>query len=219
MFKLIVFDWDDVITLGATEGYIACYHKAIIGIGVNIDPKIERQTILHNWGKTYKEEIRAVVGNHSELDEAVEIFKEEFFADTFINHLTLVDGVNQLLLKLSEKYKLAVATGNHPDLLVKKIIPRFNIPEVFSKIMYSSRIPSPEYAKPHPYMLKKIMEGLNCLSNETLYVGDAQADVEMANNAGVKVAVVLTGHLNSEQAKEMRVWKIIDEVTDLEKIL
>lgn len=55
MYKLIVFDWDDVITLGATDGYLACYHEAIKSIGFQVDPQVEKEQILKNWGKTFKE--------------------------------------------------------------------------------------------------------------------------------------------------------------------
>lgn len=50
-------------------------------------------------------------------------------------------------------------------------------------------------------------------------VGDAANDVLMAQNADILPVVVLTGHLNEEQAKELKVKHIINDVTDLPKVL
>ena len=35
--KLIVFDWDDVFTLGSSEGYYSSYQKAVESVGINPD--------------------------------------------------------------------------------------------------------------------------------------------------------------------------------------
>lgn len=219
MYKLIVFDWDDVITLGATDGYLACYHEAIKSIGFQVDPQVEKEQILKNWGKTFKEEIESVTGKTPLVDKAVGVFNENFFGNTFVNKLSLVQGVNEFLISLKENYKLAVATGNHPNLLLTKIMPKFNIPNVFSEIMYSAILPNPSLAKPNPYMLETIMKNLGIQKKETLYIGDAKTDVSMAESAGVNMVVVLTGHLNRKQAEELKPWRILEKVTDLKTVL
>lgn len=94
------------------------------------------------------------------VDKAVGVFNENFFGNTFVNKLSLVQGVNEFLISLKENYKLAVATGNHPNLLLTKIMPKFNIPNVFSEIMYSAILPNPSLVKPNPYMLETIMKNL-----------------------------------------------------------
>src|SRR5438132_1525226 len=75
----------------------------------------------------------------------------------FVKSLTIVQGSNELLKKLKEKYILAVATGAHPKVLKEEIFPRFGIPEVFSKIVFTYEIDDSIHHKPHPYMLKTIM--------------------------------------------------------------
>ena len=56
--KLIIFDWDDVFTLGSKEGYYACYHQALEGVGVQLKPEKERKRILTKWGQSHREELK-----------------------------------------------------------------------------------------------------------------------------------------------------------------
>ena len=56
-------------------------------------------------------------------------------------------------------------------------------------------------------------------SAETIVVGDAGNDVRMAHSAGVEPVVVLTGHLNKQEAESMGVRYIIQNVTLLPEVL
>lgn len=47
-------------------------------------------------------------------------------------------------------------------------------------------------------------------------MGDAASDMQMARNAGVTPVAVLTGHLSRQQAEELGVKHIIENVTLLE---
>lgn len=63
------------------------------------------------------------------------------------------------------------------------------------------------------------MQDQNIKPEETVFVGDAKSDVEMARAAGVTPIVVLTGHLTKLEAEDLSVRYIIDDVTQLEKVL
>ena len=67
MIKLIIFDWDDVFTLGSKEGYFACYHKAINGVGVHLSPEEEHKRILAKWSRTFREELKELLKEHPEI--------------------------------------------------------------------------------------------------------------------------------------------------------
>lgn len=217
--KLIIFDWDDVFTLGSKEGYFACYHKAIAGVGIRLSKNEEKKRILAKWGKPHQVEIQELLKEHTELvGNASKIYEQNFNGDTFINQLTYVEGANNLLTKLAKKYKLAVATGQQPKMYAR-IEEKFNIPKVFSKMIFSYDIKDPKKTKPHPYSLEKIMKDLGIRSSETVFVGDAKTDVEMAKRAKVVPVVVLTGHLTRTEAEKLQVEYIIEKVTNLRSIL
>ena len=220
MIKLIIFDWDDVFTLGSKEGYFACYHMTLEKLGVCLDPKEEKKRILAKWSQSYREELRELLKeNPSLLDEACEIYRKKLFGGTFINALKVLDGTVELLEKLKEKYILCLATGAHPKILKEQVMPKFNIPNVFSQIITSTDIKDIERQKPNSFMLEQIMKKQKARPQETVFVGDARTDVLMARNAGVTPIVVLTGHLSKKEAEELKVDYIIADVTHLEEVL
>jgi phosphoglycolate phosphatase-like HAD superfamily hydrolase len=55
--------------------------------------------------------------------------------------------------------------------------------------------------------------------DETIYVGDATTDVQMARSAGVTPIVVLTGHLSKKEAHHLGVTWIISDITLLPTVL
>lgn len=220
MVKLIISDWDDVITLGSKEGYFHCYHLMLLDLGVHLDPEEEVSRILKTWGKPFREVILELLREDtSQIDKACELFEKYFFGNGFIEKLSLIPGTKDLLIRLSKKYKLAVATGQHSKLLKERIIPEFNIPNVFEFIYTSDELADPKLGKPHPHMIETILEKTGVDKRDAVFVGDAENDVLMAKAAGVEPIVVLTGHLTSNQANKLGVSKIIEDVTLLETVL
>lgn len=220
MIKLIVFDWDDVIVLGAKNGYFACYHKAINGVGVHLPPEEEKKRILAKWSKPYREELKELLKEKPELvDRACELFEKEYWGTTFTSELTLVPGVIDLLNRLHKKYTLAVATGKHPKMLKEHEIPHFAIPPVFSNILSSHDIHDVEKMKPHPYMLEKIMNDTGVSAAETVFVGDAVTDMQMAFAAHVTPIAVLSGHMDKNQVDQLQVRYCVPDVTHIEPVI
>jgi phosphoglycolate phosphatase len=220
MVELIIFDWDDVFTLGSTEGYYKCYHEALKSVGVSLTASEEKERIAKKWGSTQEEELAELLQEHPQLiPQAIKAYESHLHGQSFIECLSVTPGSQALLKRLSKKYRLAVATGLHPQLLQTRIMPKFGIPPVFSQIESVYNLEDAKYAKPHPHMLQKIMIKQNILPENTIMVGDASNDVRMARAAGIEPIVVLTGHLNRNEAAELGVKHIIDDVNQLEKVL
>ncbi len=219
MIKLIIFDWDDVITLGAKEAYFACYHHALTGVGVHLTPEEERKRILAKWSKPARVELKELLKEHPDLVEAAHAFYQKHKAETFLTALTTQTGTIDVLQTLAKRYILAVATGNTTDMIKDAIMPRFCIPPVFSRIVSTHDIADVGKTKPHPYVLQLIMKREGAKPSETLYVGDAATDVQMAHRAGVTPIVVLTGHLSKKEAVRLGVRWIIPDLTHLPTVL
>ena len=220
MIKLIVFDWDDVFTLGSKEGYFKCYHETLVELGVHLEPEEEKKRILAKWGKPHREELRELLKEHAELlDKSCEIYESKLFGNTFIDSLGIIPGTIKLVEKLSKKYILCVATGVNPEILKDKVIPKFNFPNVFKQIISSYDIGDVEKQKPHPYMVEQILKTQKVKPHEAVLVGDAKGDVTMARDAGLLPIVVLSGHLSKREAEELKVKYIIKDVTHLEHVL
>lgn len=220
MIKLIAFDWDDVIMHGAKEGYFACYHEAVVGVGIHLDPEEEKKRILAKWSKPHTEELAELLKEHPELvQKAANIYEDHLFGETYINAQTVIPGVNELLLRLKKRYILTVATGAHPKIIKEKIIPKFNIPNVFAEFVSSYDIDDPEKRKPHPYIIQKMMQDQKVKPEEIIFVGDAKSDIAMARAAGVTPVAVHTGHMSKKDAEELNVQYIIPDVTHIEHVL
>lgn len=220
MTRLIIFDWDDVFTLGSTRGYHACYHKAAIGVGVELDPAEEERRIASKWGSPHRIELEALLVENPELvDEAVKIYEEALFGDVFVDELTLVDGAKELLKGMEGRYKLAIASGINPKLLKERVFRKFDIPQIFDKIITSYDLDDPRKAKPHPHMIELVIEYLGVKPQDTLMVGDARNDMLMGKRAGTQTAAVLTGHLSRQEAIDLQVDHVLEDVTKLTSVL
>lgn len=220
MIKLIIFDWDDVFTIGSKEGYIKCLHDTLVALDVHLDPGEEHRRILSQWSKPPREELRELLRERPELlDQACDIYDEMFFGGAFVESLQYVEGANAMLRNLHSHYKLAVATGAHPGLLKEQVMPKFAVPQVFDQIISAYDIDDIDKQKPHPHMLNEIMKTQGCTPAETIFVGDAPSDVKMAQAADVEPVVVLTGHLDRPQAEALGVHYIVDTVADIESVL
>jgi phosphoglycolate phosphatase len=217
MIKLIIFDWDDVFTQGSITGYYKCYHEALRGVGISLSPEEEDRRIKAKWGAGHKTQLEELLKESPELvPKAVSIYRENLFGDTFVDCLTIIPGSQKFLRDLAKRYKLAIATGAHPKILRDRLIPKFNIPAVFIEIVTIYDLDDPAHGKPHPFIVNKIMKTAGVTPAETVLVGDAASDIQMARNAGVEPIAVLTGHLNRKQAEDLGIKHIIENVTLLE---
>ncbi len=220
MIKLIIFDWDDVLTPGSKDGYFRCYHETLVELGVRLSPEEEKRRILAKWSKPHREELAELLKESPHLlDKACEIYENKLFGGAFVNSLRILNGTVPMLKRLGEKYILCVATGMHPKILKEKVMLKFGIPHVFSQIISTYDIEDPAKHKPDAYIARTILSSQNCVPEEAILVGDAKDDVLMAKNAGITPVVVLTGHLGREEAEKMNVKFVIEDVTHLEPVL
>ena len=220
MIKLIVFDWDDVFTLGAKEGNFRCYHETLVELGVRLKPEEERKRILAKWGNIHKEELRELLRENPKLlDRACEIYKSKLFGNIYVDSLSIIPGTKKLVERLSKKYILCVATGLNSKILKDKVIPKFDFPNVFKQIISSYDIEDVEKQKPDPYMVEQILKTQRIKPSEAVLVGDAKGDVIMARGAGLLPIVVLSGNLSRIEAEKLKVEYIIEDVTHLENVL
>lgn len=219
--KLIIFDWDDVFTLGSSSAYYACYHEAMVTVGVELAKEEEVKRIKSNWGKPHTDELAVLLKERPELvDTAVEAYERSIFTETFSKHLSFVPRGKQFLEALRPRFKLALATGMNPRLLKENMMPKFDIRiNLFDQIVTLHDLTDPRRGKPFPDMIYKILKTTGVGLESTIMVGDAKADVGMAQAAGVIPVVVLTGHLTKKEAINLGVKYILNKVTELEDVL
>ena len=217
----IIFDWDDVFTLGSKEWYYKCYLETLEELWVSLPFEEADKRIQAKWWQSHREELKELLKEKPELiDRACEIYEAKLFWGTFTSCLSLVKwAVDTLLILSNEWYNLSVATGLNSKLFREQIVPRFDIPDVFSQVISAYDIPDPTKAKPHPYMAKQILTQQNLSSDKVILVWDAWNDVWMAQSLWITPIVVLTWHLDTQQAIQLWVQHIINDVSELPKFL
>jgi len=180
-----------------------------------------RKATIELWGRPSRHVFARILENrHDLIEKAYERYEECLFSNTFLDNLSFVSQGNEVLQRLGKKYKLAIASGIHPELLKEYVMPKFNVPkEIFVQIISAYDLPDHSRGKPHPDMIQAILAAQDIKPDEAVMVGDAVGDVRMALSAGVRPIVVLTGQLNRQGAMRLGVKDIIPSVADLESAL
>jgi phosphoglycolate phosphatase len=220
MKRLIIFDWDDTFVTGGIEGYYQCYHAALQEAGVALTREEEERVIHSLWGRPHKEVITQLTSSKPEtFDQVVASYNEHLLGGTFLQCLSLIPGSLELLEDLKDDYILTIASAGNPTVLKEKVFPYFGIPPVFAQVLTSRELEDPSRGKPFPDLALKILEEQHVAAEEAVVVGDGEADVHMAQAAGIEPIVVLTGQLDWAKADDLGVSYIIEDLTKLRSLL
>jgi phosphoglycolate phosphatase-like HAD superfamily hydrolase len=215
MLKHIVFDCDGVLWQGTNEGYVKCYHRAAVEAGIEIDYALAQRRILANWGTSAQHEVEGMIPDHPHrVAEVVERYRQLIRSDLFLGTATLVPGVRQALQSLSPHYALSAITGMNADNL-PKLLDRFELRDCFRHTISTGETNDPALQKRTGYHLRQLLDWETLAPHEALCVGDAQVDVQMAERQQVPIVVVLTGHLDERQARDLSVRAILRSAADL----
>ncbi|MFZ5673820.1 MAG: HAD-IA family hydrolase [Pseudomonadota bacterium] len=126
------------------------------------------------------------------------------------------DGALDLLrrLKARDDVLIGIATGKSQR-GVRHIIDQFGLEGVFSTIQTSDDAPS----KPHPGMILQAMAETGAAPEETVMIGDAVFDIDMAHAAGVRVAAVSWGFQPRAALENAKPHAIVNDFNELEATL
>jgi phosphoglycolate phosphatase len=152
---------------------------------------------------------------HERLAEA---YKEAFWsyrANRSFPELPF-DGAFDTLRRLRARgdVLIGIATGK-AQRGVRHIIDQFGLDGVFATIQTSDDAPS----KPHPDMILQAMREVGVDREDTVMIGDAVFDIEMAHAAGVKPIAVSWGFQPKTALEAARPHAIVDNFTELEETL
>lgn len=215
MFQHIIFDCDGVLWQGTNEGYFACYHRAAVEAGIDIDPDLARERILQSWGQSARIEVEGMIPEHPQHVECVVAnYRRLVRSDLFLDTAQLVPGVRKCLEDLKRDYRLSVITGMNSDNL-GRLLNRYELSPFFEQAISTSDTDDPSKQKPTGYHLGQFLGDTDLEPDEVLCVGDAMSDIFMARSQGVPILIVLTGHLSEPDAREQGVEYILPSVAEL----
>lgn len=149
------------------------------------EPKFTETEVREHIGKGARHLVKSCFPDVVD-DKALELITKEY-RDNCTNHPHmgghLYPGVKETLVELRGRgYLLAVATNKPTAAAIASLnyyLPGFGFEWVAGPERVSEK-------KPHPAHLTEVMEKIGVFSVATLYVGDSQVDLEVAERAGVK---------------------------------
>ncbi|QIG51158.1 HAD-IA family hydrolase [Nordella sp. HKS 07] len=126
------------------------------------------------------------------------------------------DGALDLLRRLQARddVLIGIATGKSQR-GVRHIIDQFGLEGVFTTIQTSDDAPS----KPHPGMILQAMTETGARAEDTVMIGDAIFDIDMAHAAGVKAVAVGWGFQPANVLAGAKPHAIVNDFNHLEETL
>jgi phosphoglycolate phosphatase len=209
-YRLLVFDWDGTI-IDSAATITECIRDASRELGLEVP---DRSRASHVIGLGLHDAMRmAVPGLPAErYPEFVASYRKHFLERK--NSMQLFEGMRELLERLSRKHLLAIATGKSRRGLDRDL-EFHNLGPLFA----ASRCADETNPKPHPAMLREIIEELAVRKDAALMIGDTSHDLEMARAAGVDALAVTYGAHPEESLRACDPLGCFSSVTQLEEWL
>ena len=110
---------------------------------------------------------------------------------------------------------MAIAS-NRPTKFTHLLLKNLKLKRFFDYILCADKI---KYAKPHPQILKKIMQRFSLKPAQILYVGDMTIDVQTAYAANVRAVAVTGGSSSRAELRKSKPFKIISDIAHLRSIV
>lgn len=186
--------------------------------------------VLTNRGRrsVVRDEVRQMIGGGAEpllkrafkatgealpvdsLPECVDAFTA-YYRENPVTETRIFDGAVQALQVLSrDKMQLGICT-NKPHNSALQVLKALQLDQHFGACFGKASLP---YHKPDRRHYDEVASALGVASNQTVYVGDSETDVETARNAGVPIILVPFGY-SLQPAAELGGDRLINHFSEL----
>ena len=135
----------------------------------------------------------------AELLESLRKEYLEIYQQQLNTHSKLFDGIAEMIKHLDQNQIPWGIVTNKPSWLAKPVVAAINELKTTKVLICADEV---GVAKPDPKPLLLAAEKMNINPATTLYLGDAQSDIDGAHNAGMHSAVAMWGYLAPEDHVE-----------------
>ncbi|MEG1805335.1 MAG: HAD family hydrolase [Clostridia bacterium] len=212
MIKAVIFDYDGTL-IDTVKQIQLVGNLSLRDFSLNEVPAEKYMKFIGGGARKLIE--RLVNESYKPYDELIDrvLFRYLSYYDKMQNEaMCSFDGVFEMLKKLNEQGIKVAILSNKPDRHVKAgINAALNGVEVDYIVGSDSGFP----LKPDPTSLLYVIDKLGVNLDEVLYVGDGDADVIVAKNAGVKACFVLWGYRSEEELKAVGAEDFISSPNEL----
>ncbi len=171
--KALVFDLDGTL-LDSFSAHLEAYRLMFARFGIEITKERFLASYSPNWYETYQ-----AMGLPKEAWETANSYWLEAAAQQTPG---LFSDVERILTQLSGSYKLGLVTSGSKSRVFRDL-ERTGIKTIFETVITGDDVQQP---KPAPQGLELALARLEIQPHQAVYIGDAQADYEMAHAARVQ---------------------------------
>ena len=209
MYKNLIFDFDGTIA-DSKECSIVATQKSFKERG------LEEPTVIlieYYMGipieKSFSLMSSVDLDDH-QLEALIKTFRQNY-KEVESSYLKLYKHMTEQLQSLSKDKQLFVVSSKKTDVLIRNL-EILDIDHLFTEVIGSDKV---NHYKPSPDGINYILNKYQLENEETIYIGDAIFDMQMANSAKVASCAVTWGTHSIEELKSENPTYIIHEVTEL----
>jgi len=203
--RAVIFDWDGTLLdsyHADAAAYLAMFKKLGVAWG-------EAELALHyapDWYCVY----RAARIPRSRWFEADRLWRNYYRR----HRPKLLPGTKRVLGQLGECYTLALVTSGDRSRVAAQLR-RFGLTRTFAACVFSEDA----RRKPHPAPLQLALRRLELSPRNSIYVGDAPEDIEMARRAGMPAVAVLGPFPTHQRLRASRPAALLKSIAELPALL
>ena len=220
------------LTNNATKGRVEYVrHLAAYGIGVKAEDVMTAsygcaRHVLENYGKGKRVFVVGEQGLRDELENEAGAVLVERRAEIVVAGLDrqITYAKLEAALRCLNAGAAFILANNDPT-LPRELGASPGSGAIAASLIYASgRKPDVIIGKPSAYLIRKLLQIHKIKARDAVFVGDRlEIDIRMANKAGMKSVLVLTGVAKRKDVarapKSDRPWKIIRSAADIGKAL
>ena len=211
MKKLVIFDLDGTL-LNTIADLAASTNHALAAYGYPTHPTEEYRFFVGNGINKLFE--RALPEGEKTEANVLKI-RQRFIPYYDVHCVDLTKpypGIPELLKTLQQRSVQIAVASNKYQRATGKLIPYF-FPDIHFTAILGQREGVPR--KPDPQIVHEIMRMANVSTDEVLYVGDSNVDMQTANNARVDSVGVTWGFRPRAELEQGSPFAIIDKAEEL----
>lgn len=209
MYKNLIFDFDGTI-VDSKECSIVATQNLLKERGLE-EPTVN--LIEYYMGipieKSFSLMSSVDLDDH-QLEALIKTFRQNY-KEVESSYLKLYKHMTEQLQSLSKDKQLFVVSSKKTDVLIRNL-EILDIDHLFTEVIGSDKV---NHYKPSPDGINYILNKYQLENEETIYIGDAIFDMQMANSAKVASCAVTWGTHSIEELKSENPTYIIHEVTEL----
>lgn len=192
--KAIIFDFDGVL-VDSMPDHSEAWKQTFASVGISI----ERKDIYELEGSNQRQIVDIMFRRNGRIpteEEIDDLARKKIEIFDRIQKVRIFDGMKELLLSLTGKYKLAVVSGSNRKFIEDTV--KNSFPDTFQVIISGEDV---EKSKPSPEPYLKAVEKLGVGAKDCLVIENAPLGIRSAKSAGLR-CIGVPSYLDRESLKE-----------------